>query len=181
MTAIRRNLKFALPVGLTLIIGAFLYVGLTLEPSKIPSALISERIPTFSLPAIEGRERGLTSQDIIDGAPALVNAFASWCVACRAEHPLFMRLKEDGVPIYGINYKDRPKDVRKWLDELGDPFTQIGADFNGRTSIEWGVYGIPETFVVDREGRIVRKFIGALSREDVNNTVLPLIEELRAK
>src|SRR3546814_114751 len=126
-----------------------------------------------------GRTLGLSSADL-KGEVSLVNVFASWCTACRYEHPVFMKLKEDGVvPIHGINHRDRPQDAAKWLDDLGDPYTRTGADLNGRVSIEWGVYGVPETFVIDREGRIVFKQVGPVTPEVYRDKIGPLIEELR--
>ncbi len=173
------RLEFILPVAAFLIIGGFLYVGLSLNPREIPSALISQPVPEFDLPPIEGRGRGLASADLA-GEVSLVNFFASWCGPCRVEHPLLMRLAEDGiVPIHGINYKDRPKDVVRWFADLGDPYDRIGADLQGRVGIDWGVYGIPETFVIDRQGRIVYKHIGPLTPRDLKEKILPLVEELR--
>ena len=111
---------------------------------------------------------------------SLVNVWGSWCVACRVEHPLLNRLTEQGtVPVYGINYKDKPEEARRWLDRLGDPYVRSGADHDGRAGIDWGVYGLPETFVVDRGGRIVYKHIGPIRPEDLEEVILPLIEELR--
>jgi cytochrome c biogenesis protein CcmG/thiol:disulfide interchange protein DsbE len=116
----------------------------------------------------------------LKGEVSLVNVFASWCVACRAEHPVFMRLKAEGVvSIHGLNYKDRPQDAANWLDDLGDPYTRTGADLDGRVAIDWGVYGVPETFVVDRQGRIAFKQIGAVTPKILEQTILPLIQRLR--
>src|SRR3972149_1407733 len=107
----------------------------------------------------------------LNGEVSLVNVFASWCVACRAEHPLFMELKAKGiVPIHGLNYKDRPADAEQWLNELGDPYTRTGADINGRVGIDWGVYGGPETFLIDRPGRIAYKQIGPLNPQGLEKT-----------
>ena len=113
--------------------------------------------------------------------PKVVNVFASWCVPCRAEHALITRIAREGFVIYGLNYKDRARDVTAWLTELGDPYTAIGADVNGRVAIEWGVYGIPETFIIDDDGRIVHKKVGPLSVRDVEETLLPLLESLGAQ
>jgi cytochrome c biogenesis protein CcmG/thiol:disulfide interchange protein DsbE len=114
------------------------------------------------------------------GEVSLVNVFASWCTSCRLEHPVFMRLNQEGVvPIHGINYKDSPEDAAQWLDELGDPYTRTGADLNGRVSIDWGVYGVPETFVVDRDGRIVFKQIGPVTPDVYRDTIAPLLQRLR--
>ena len=167
------------PLAVFLVVGVFLAVGLTLNPREIPSPLIGKAVPEFSLPPVQGRTLGLSSADL-KGEVSLVNVFASWCVACRAEHPLLTELKQKGVvPIHGLNYKDRPEDAEKWLDELGDPYTRTGADINGRVAIDWGVYGVPETFVIDRNGRIAHKVIGPLTPQMLQDTVLPLIRELR--
>ena len=175
----RSRLAFIMPVVAFLGLAAIFGIGLTLDPSEIPSVLIEKPVPEFSLPPVRGRALGLASADL-KGEVSLVNVFASWCTACRAEHPLFMRLKVDGiVPIHGINYKDRPEDAAGWLDNLGDPYTRIGADINGRVSIDWGVYGVPETFVIDREGRIAYKHIGAVTPKVLDEELLPLIRKLR--
>jgi cytochrome c biogenesis protein CcmG/thiol:disulfide interchange protein DsbE len=111
-----------------------------------------------------------------------VNVFASWCVACRDEHPLLMELKaRNAVPIHGLNYKDAPDDAARWLDALGDPYARTGADRDGRVAIEWGVYGVPETFVIDREGQIAYKHIGPINPDVLQRKMLPLVEELRQR
>lgn len=162
-------------LGVTLLLG----IGLTLKPREIPSALIGKAIPEFALPPVQGRSLGLSSADLI-GEVSLVNVFASWCVPCRQEHPLFTRLAATGaVPIHGLNYKDAPADAAKWLDTLGDPYTRTGADRDGRVAIDWGVYGVPETFVVTADGRIAHKHIGPLTQKDLDEAILPLIERLR--
>jgi len=177
----RPGSRFAalVPLAVFLVVGVFLAVGLTLNPREIPSPLIGKPVPEFSLPPVQGRTLGLSSADL-KGEVSLVNVFASWCVACRAEHPLFMELKaKDIVPIHGLNYKDRPADAEQWLNELGDPYTRTGADINGRVAIDWGVYGVPETFLIDRQGRIAYKQIGPLNPEVLEKTILPLIGKLR--
>jgi cytochrome c biogenesis protein CcmG/thiol:disulfide interchange protein DsbE len=145
--------------------------------AEVPSALIDKPAPTFSLPPIEGRRDGFASGDLA-GQVALVNVFASWCAPCRAEHPILMRLARDGVPIYGINHKDRPEDALRFLAELGNPYRAIGADRDGRVSLEWGVYGYPETFVIDREGRIRYRHVGPIMPEHLERTILPLLRKL---
>lgn len=166
---------FLVFVGIAVMLG----IGLTLDPREVPSPLIGKPVPKFSLPAVQGRTLGLSSTDL-KGEVSLVNVFASWCTACRAEHPLLMELKQKGVvPIHGLNYKDRPEDAAKWLDDLGDPYTRTGADLNGRVAIDWGVYGVPETFVIDREGRIAYKQIGPITPQALEKTILPLIERLK--
>lgn len=161
--------------GIAVVLG----IGLTLNPREVPSPLIGKPVPTFSLPPVQGRALGLSSADL-KGEVSLVNVFASWCVACREEHPLLLELKQTGVvPIHGLNYKDRPEDAAKWLDDQGDPYTRTGADISGRVAIDWGVYGVPETFVIDRQGRIAYKQIGPLTPEVLKGTILPLIRRLR--
>lgn len=160
-------------------IGVLLAVGLTLNPREIPSPLIGKPVPQFVLPPVRGRTIGLSSADL-KGEVSIVNVFASWCVACKDEHPLFTQMKRERlVPIHGLNYKDRPEDAQKWLDALGDPYTRTGADLDGRVAIDWGVYGVPETFVIDREGRIAYKHIGPVTPQLLDETLRPLIAKLR--
>ena len=175
------RLVYLLPVLSFLVIGGVLLWGLdpARDPSEIPSVLIGKPVPKFELPPVQGRTLGLSKADL-KGEVSLVNVFASWCTACRYEHPLFMRLKADAiVPLHGINYKDAPDDAAEWLDTLGDPYTRTGADRNGRVGIDWGIYGVPETFVIDRQGRIAHKHIGPVTQEVLEETLLPLVERLR--
>ncbi len=173
------NLKFIIPVALFAAVASMLAVGLTLKPGEIPSVMLDRPVPEFDLPPVMGRPRGLASTEL-KGEVRLVNFFASWCIACRAEHPLLNRLTEDNVvPVYGVNYKDKPEDARAWLDRLGDPYVRSGADIPGRVGIDWGVYGLPETFIVDREGRIVYKHIGAIDAAVLEDIILPIVETLR--
>ena len=170
---------FVVPLLVFAGIAAMLAVGLTLNPREIPSPLIGKAVPEFALPPVRGRTLGLSSADL-KGEVSIVNVFASWCVACKQEHPVFMQMKREGlVPIHGLNYKDRPEDADRWLAELGDPYTRTGADRDGRVAIDWGVYGVPETFVIDREGRIVYKHIGPVTPKLVEDTLRPLIGRLR--
>lgn len=170
-----RFVPLLLFLGLAVVFG----IGLTLNPRLIPSPLIGKPVPEFSLPPVKGRVLGLSSADL-KGEVSLVNVFASWCTACRAEHPLLMELKEKGiVPVHGLNYKDKPDDAEKWLAELGDSYTRTGADINGRVGIDWGVYGVPETYVIDRDGRIAYKQVGQLTPEILRSKIIPLIAELR--
>ena len=175
----RRRLLLALPaVGFMGLAGVFA-VGLNRDPSKLPSMFIGQKVPDFNLPPVKGRTLGLASGNLV-GEVSLVNVFASWCVACRAEHPIFMRLSQGKtVPIHGLNYKDAPDDAAKWLDTMGDPYTRIGADIDGRVAINWGVYGVPETFVVGADGIIAYKHIGAVTSEALSTTILPTVERLR--
>ena len=156
-----------------------LAVGLTLNPREVPSPLIGKPVPAFDLPPVKGRTLGLSSADLGKGEVALVNVFASWCVACREEHPVLMDLKERGlVPIHGLNYKDQPDDAARWLAEWGDPYTRTGADVDGRVGIDWGVYGVPETFVIGPDGRIAYKYIGPITPEFVSEQLMPMIADV---
>ncbi|MBB4653413.1 cytochrome c biogenesis protein CcmG/thiol:disulfide interchange protein DsbE [Aminobacter niigataensis] len=178
---VSRRLMVVLPVAVFAGLAFVLAWGLNRNAADIPSALIGKPVPEFSLPPVEGRTLGLSSANLV-GEVSLVNVFASWCVACREEHPLFVRLAADKrVPVHGLNYKDRPEDAAKWLNTLGDPYTRTGADLNGRVAIDWGVYGVPETFVVSADGRIAYKHIGPVTEKALNDTILPLVERLRAK
>jgi cytochrome c biogenesis protein CcmG/thiol:disulfide interchange protein DsbE len=170
---------FLVPLALFLGLAVYFAVGLTKDPRILPSALIDKPAPEFALDPLKDGEQGLAKGDL-GGEVVLVNVFASWCVPCRAEHPVLMRLAEEKtIPIYGINYKDRKKEALAWLDELGDPYQRIGHDLSGRAGINWGVYGVPETYVIGRDGRIRYRHVGPLFPEILEKTILPLIEELR--
>jgi len=175
----RRSL-FIVPLLLFAGVAVFLAIGLSLNPREVPSPLIGKAVPEFTLPPVMGRTPGLSSRDL-KGDVSLVNVFASWCAACREEHPILMRLKSQGfVPIHGLNYKDRPTDAGHWLDTLGDPYARTGADLDGRVAIDWGVYGVPETFVIDRNGRIAYKHIGPITEDVLETKLRPLIARLSA-
>ena len=175
------RLIYLSPVLLFGIVAGYFLWGLDpdRDPREIPSVLIDKPAPEFSLPPVQGRPLGLSTADL-KGEVSLVNVFASWCTACRYEHPQFMRLKAEGiVPVHGLNYKDRPEDAAAWLDKLGDPYTRTGADISGRVAIEWGVYGVPETFVISKDGQIAYKHIGAVTPKVLDETLLPLIRRLQ--
>jgi cytochrome c biogenesis protein CcmG, thiol:disulfide interchange protein DsbE len=175
----RRLLLTAPLIGFAVLVAAFA-ARLGSDPNIVPSPLIGKPVPEFDLPPVKGRLLGLASADL-KGEVSLVNVFASWCVPCREEHPVLLQLKSAGtVPIHGLNYKDRPDDAAKWLDTVGDPYTRTGADINGRVGIDFGVYGVPETFVIDAAGRIAFKQIGAITPETLAGTILPLVAKLRA-
>lgn len=161
-------------------IGLMVAFGISLhrDPGTVPSALIGRPVPEFSLAPVKGRQLGLSTADL-RGRVSLVNVFASWCVACREEHPLLMRLAAEGtVPVHGLDYKDKPDDAARWLDTMGDPYRRIGADLDGRVAIDWGVYGVPETYVIDREGRIAFKQIGPITADVLEHTIQPMIARL---
>lgn len=174
-----RRLYLFIPTAGFVVLSLIFGWALTHNPREIPSALIGKQVPTFNLPPVKGRRLGFLSTDL-DAEVSLVNVFASWCVACREEHPLFMRIKADGiVPVHGLNYKDEPDNAARWLNTLGDPYMWTGADVDGRVGMDWGVYGVPETFVITKDGRIAYKHIGPLTQNVLDSTILPLIGRLR--
>lgn len=183
MTA-SRHLAAALPLVVFLGFAAVVANNLYREaqegysPSTLPSALIGENHPPMALPRLEGGPPA-PSEDIIKGNVTIVNVFASWCVPCRQEHPFLMRLSSDRrVKVVGINYRDDPKDASAFLNSEGNPYAAVGTDRSGRQSIEWGVYGVPETFVLDRTGRIAFKHVGPLDEKAITRELQPLIEQL---
>ena len=145
---------------------------------EIPSALIDKPAPEFALPGIGGTGPGFTTGDL-GGRVALVNVFASWCLPCRIEHPILTRLAAEGIPVYGINIRDKAEDARRFLDEFGNPYTRVGADTDGRVALDWGVYGYPETFVIDRDRRIRYRHVGPIRPSDLKRKIRPLIERLK--
>ena len=174
-----RRVLYLVPVAVFIGVAIMFAWGLTHDPREIPSNLIGKPVPQFTLPPVKGRTLGLSS-DNLGGEISLVNVFASWCAECRLEHPLIMQLKSQGVvTIHGLNYKDRPDDAARWLDALGDPYTRTGADIKGRVGIDWGVYGVPETFVIGKDGRIAYKHIGPLTVEVLEKKIIPLIASLQ--
>ena len=176
-----RKLVVLVPGLMFLIVIAVLALGLGRNPRLVPSPLIGKSVPEFDLPAVQGRKLGLANSDL-RGEVSLVNVFASWCVACREEHPLLMEVARQGIlPVHGLNYKDQPEDAAAWLDALGDPYTRTGADLDGRVGIDWGVYGVPETFLIDRQGRIVFKQIGPITPAVLEEQILPRVREIAAQ
>lgn len=170
-----------LPVAVFLVLAAIFYRGLSGNPADVPSVLINKPVPAFTLAPIEGLDLpGLAAADLAKGAVTLVNVWASWCVPCRDEHPLLMELsRREDLKVVGINYKDDPENARRFLMTLGIPYAQVGADPNGRAAVDWGVYGVPESFLVDGKGTIRLKWIGPLSQEALTTRIIPKIEELR--
>jgi cytochrome c biogenesis protein CcmG, thiol:disulfide interchange protein DsbE len=173
-------MRWLLRIGPVALFGAIALAfafGLGRDPRVVPSVLIDKPVPVFSLSPL-GARQGLDTQSL-KGQVTLVNVFASWCIPCREEHPYLMQLaRERKVTIHGINYKDRPQDAEAWLNRFGDPFTRVGVDPTGRSSIEWGVYGVPESFLIDKEGRIRFKQVGPFTAGVVRDQLLPLIESL---
>jgi|SRR5579863_239239 len=173
-----RRWLYLLPVAIFVLMAAGFYVGLNRDPDVLPSPLIDEPAPQFDLPPLPGNDKGLSTADLKRGV-SLVNFFASWCAPCREEHKALSDFAaRKRVPVYGIDYKDKPEAVAKWLAELGNPYTQIGAD-DGQIGIEWGVYGVPETYLVDGNGRIRYKHVGPLTQADIDKQIVPLIGQLQ--
>lgn len=180
----RRRLLFALiPLAAFLALAALFYFSLGGDTQRIPSALIGRPAPQFALPELPGAQRpGLTGADLRDGAVTVVNVFASWCGPCRDEHPYLMQLAADdglkakGVRIAGLAYKDDPDQSLRFLKSLGNPYALIGVDRTGRGGVEWGVYGVPETFVVKGDGTIAYKFIGPIDERGLRERLVPAIE-----
>ena len=183
----RRRLLVVLPLIAFLALAALFFVRLFAgDPTKIPSALIGRPVPETTLPAVVGLTRdgvavpGITTSDF-KGAVTLVNVWASWCAPCHDEAPLLMKLAADKrIRVVGINYKDQPDNARRFIGRYGNPFATVGADSNGRASIEWGVYGVPETFIVGRDGRIAYKLVGPITDENIAEQIKPAIEKALA-
>jgi cytochrome c biogenesis protein CcmG/thiol:disulfide interchange protein DsbE len=171
--------RFLIPLLIFVLIVVFLWIGLSLNPREVPSPLIGKPAPAFELPALRRPGKVINSGDL-KGQVWLLNVFASWCAPCLEEHPHLLELaRREVVPLYGLNYKDGTDAARKWLRRHGDPYTGIMVDPDGRTGIEYGVYGVPETFVIDRAGVIRFKHIGPLTPEVLQGEMMPLIARLR--
>jgi cytochrome c biogenesis protein CcmG/thiol:disulfide interchange protein DsbE len=172
-------MRFLIPLAVFVVMVVFLAIGLTLDPREVPSPFIGKPAPAFNLPQVADAQKTLSPADF-KGQVALVNVWASWCVSCREEHPLLLDLsKRNLVPIYGLNYKDRREDALAWLRRYGDPYAASAFDADGRAGIDWGVYGVPETFVIDRGGVVRYKQTGPITPEILENTLLPLIRQLQ--
>jgi cytochrome c biogenesis protein CcmG/thiol:disulfide interchange protein DsbE len=150
------------------------------NPDDLRSMLLDQPAPEFEMAALAEGAPDFTTAELKTGEVTLVNFWASWCVPCRVEHPVLMALAEEGVTIYGINYRDTNENAQRFLDELGDPFAKVGVDPEGRQGVEWGVYGIPETFVIDGRGRIVYKKLGPFLKGDIETKIRPAIEAAKA-
>ncbi|MEW5755255.1 MAG: DsbE family thiol:disulfide interchange protein [Pseudomonadota bacterium] len=171
--------RFLVPLIIFVILSVFLYIGLGLNPREVPSPLIGKPAPAFDLPQLLEPEKRLSNQDML-GKVWLLNVWASWCVSCRVEHPLLMQATRAGAikNLVGLNYKDTTDAALRWLKDGGDPYTLSAVDAEGRVGIDYGVYGTPETYLIDKNGVIVHKVIGPLSVDSLQNCVLPLIRLL---
>lgn len=175
-----RRLLFILPVSALIILGAIFFMLLadkTRDPGAVPSPLVGKPVPAFSLPRLDGN--GSVTEADLKGAVTVFNVFASWCLPCRVEHPVLMRMAADKrLRIVGLNYKDKPEDAKKWLAELGNPFAVVASDRQGRAAIHFGVYGVPETFIIDARGIIRHKHVGPIHASEYPDRIAPVIERL---
>lgn len=170
--------KFLVPIGLFILLGVLLFLGLKLDPRKIPSPLVGKPLPAFSLGTLDNPKGLLTNADL-NGRVVLINVWASWCGACKQEHPVLMELaREKQVPLIGLNYKDKREDAMRVLANEGNPYEVNLVDANGRVGIDWGVYGVPETFVVDKQGIVRLRHVGPISHADWGQTLFPLVQKL---
>jgi cytochrome c biogenesis protein CcmG/thiol:disulfide interchange protein DsbE len=171
-------MRFAIPLAIFILIVGLLAYGLGLDPKKVPSPLIGKPAPAFSLARLDAPAQSVTQKDLL-GQVWVLNVWASWCVSCRAEHEVITALsKQKLATVIGLNYKDVPADARKWLEQFGDPYTTSIMDVEGRVGIDWGVYGVPETFIIDKDGLIKYKHIGPVTMESLEAELLPLLREL---
>lgn len=173
-----RYLKFLLPLGVFLGLVAFLAAGLKLNPREVPSPLIDKPAPAFTLTQLENPAQTIRRDDLL-GKVWMLNVWASWCVACRQEHPLLVKFAQSKLlPIYGLNYKDSRPDGLQWLARFGNPYDASLFDQDGRVGIDWGVYGVPETFIIDRQGVVRFKHIGPLTPDVIRSRIEPLVRQL---
>lgn len=172
------RLKLFIPLIIFAVLAVFLLNGLKKDPNAMPSALIDRAVPQFSLPVL-GDEQRLVEQDLFQGRPALFNVWATWCITCRVEHPYLNKLASQGVRIIGLNYKDDRAEAVKWLAEKGDPFELSVVDANGRLGLDLGVFGTPETYVIDGRGTIRYKHVGAIDDRVWQQKILPVWQQLQ--
>ena len=172
-------MRFTLPLVIFLVLAGFLYVGLSLDPREVPSPLVGKPAPTFTLPQLHDANKQFSTQDM-QGQVWLLNVWASWCRACKDEHPILMDLaRQNIVPVLGLDYKDKREDGERTLSQAGDPYTLTIFDADGRVGFDYGVYGVPETYVIDKQGVIRDKLIGALTPKNLRERILPLVAELQ--
>jgi cytochrome c biogenesis protein CcmG/thiol:disulfide interchange protein DsbE len=170
--------RYLVPLGIFIVLVVFLSIGLKLNPRDVPSPLIDKAAPAFTLPKLQHPEQTVSPADY-KGRVWLLNVWASWCVSCRAEHPVINQLaRSSELPIIGLNYKDTRDDAMQWLQQRGDPYTASAFDEDGRVGIDWGVYGVPETFIIDKKGIIRYKYTGPVDQKAVMEKIMPLVREL---
>ena len=170
--------RYVIPLAIFIVLVVFLAIGLGHDPHEVPSPLINKPAPAFQLPQLHDPTRTFSAQEM-RGKVWLLNVWASWCFSCREEHPLLIEYARSGaVPIYGLNHKDKREDALSWLSDLGNPYVLSASDTDGRVSIDYGVYGAPETYLIDRDGIIRFKQIGPITRDVWQKTILPLVKDL---
>jgi cytochrome c biogenesis protein CcmG/thiol:disulfide interchange protein DsbE len=175
-----RRLLYFVPILAFVVLAVYFASVLWRDPSVLPSAMIDQPTPDFALAGL-GEKPGLARADLASGV-VVINFFASWCIPCRVEHPLLMHLSADlKAPLYGIDYKDKPEDAARFLEQLGDPYGRIGADRDGRVGIDFGVYGVPETYDIDKAGRIRLRHVGPMTAEDIAREIAPLVKALQQR
>jgi cytochrome c biogenesis protein CcmG/thiol:disulfide interchange protein DsbE len=175
-----KSLRFLIPLAIFLVLAGFMLVGLNRDPREVPSPLIGKPAPEFALTRLDNEAQTIQRADLL-GQVWMLNVWASWCVACREEHPLLVQYaKQKRLPIYGLNYKDQRADGQQWLAQFGNPYTASLWDNAGRVGLDFGVYGVPETFIIDREGVIRLKHIGPLTPEVIRTRIEPLLKSLNA-
>ena len=175
-----RRLLFIAPILVFVAVMIGFFVGLRRDPTLLPSMMIGKQVPAFSLPPVRPGDQGFATTDLGD-EPMLVNFYASWCAACRIEHPMLMRLRAQGVILHGVDWKDEAALGLKWLQDRGDPYVRVGNDLSGRTGIDMGVSAVPETFVVDKHGKVRYRHVGAITPEDWDQKIGPMMERLKAE
>lgn len=170
--------RYLLPLSVFFAIVVFLAIGLTRDPREVPSPLVGKPAPDFNLPAVDDANASVSLAEL-KGRVTLLNVWASWCVACRDEHPLLVKLaKEQGIPIYGLNYKDEREDAQRWLKAFGNPYVRSASDYEGKIGFDLGVYGVPETFVIDANGVIAHKHIGPITEAKWHREIAPVMAKL---
>ena len=175
----KNKIIYFLPIVVTLFMCLFFFFSLSNDTSKLSSPIIGKKVPEFSLVSLFQNKENFNSSALYSKTPKIVNIFASWCVPCRAEHDVLMLLSRlEGIEIYGINYKDDPNDAKNFINELGNPYTNVGIDEKGRIGIDWGVYGIPESFII-HNGKVVYKHIGPIHISELDDTILPILKDLK--
>ncbi|WP_337189190.1 DsbE family thiol:disulfide interchange protein [Phenylobacterium sp.] len=174
-----KRLLFLAPIAVFGVLLVVFFLGLGRDPRSLPSVFIGKTLPEFAAAPVRPGDVGLSRADLNGGDPVLLNVFASWCGPCRVEHPVFMRLRAEGVPIHGLDWKEEAEAGHRWLQENGDPYIRVGSDPAGRVGIELGVAGVPETFVIDKRGRVRYRHVGAVTPDVWERKLRPMMEDLR--
>lgn len=175
-----QRLKLFIPLGVFVVLALLFWRGLSLDPTAMPSSRVGDPMPAFNLPTVRDADAAITPEEF-KGKVSLVNVWATWCAACRIEHPFLVKLAEEGVPIYGINYKDDVEEAKRWLAQLHDPYRLSVVDQDGRLGVDLGVFGAPETYVVDKQGVIRHRHVGVVDQRVWDEDLGPLFEQLEAE